>query len=254
MARTTIYAANWKMHKTIGEVEAFVQTFSNYDLPTGDHEVVVFCSFTGLPVLRSLASHLGGTYGAQNMYFEVQGAFTGEVSPAQLRDVGCTWVLVGHSERREIFGESDELCRKKVQAAFAHGLKPMLCVGETLDERRAGKLFDKVKTQVVAGLDGVPAERLADMAVAYEPIWAIGTGETATGAQADEMCRYLRGEVAKLYGADAAGTLRILYGGSVKPGNAAELMAFPDIDGALIGGASLKPDSFRDIIVAGSGK
>jgi len=218
------------------------------------HEIVVFCPATGLARLKDLASHFPGTYGAQNMYFETKGAFTGEISPVMVKDVGCSWVLVGHSERRDVFGETDELCHKKILAAFAHGLKPMLCVGESLAERKAGQLFDKVKGQVRSGLDGLTAEQIRGMAVAYEPIWAIGTGETATGKQADEMCRFIRDQVTELFGSDVAGDVPVLYGGSVKPDNIAELMAFPDIDGGLIGGASLKPDSFRDIIVRGTGR
>ena len=252
MARKKIYAANWKMHKTLDEVEAFVQEFSNYDVAGDGYEIVVFCPATGLGKLKELAKHFPGTYGAQNMYFETKGAFTGELSPLMVKDIGCEWILIGHSERRGIFGETDEMVHKKIIAAFENGLKPMVCCGETIEERKAGQLYDKVKGQVISALDKLTPEQVRGMAIAYEPIWAIGTGETATGEQANEMCAFIRKEVEKLYGADVAGDLPILYGGSVKPANIEELMGFADIDGGLIGGASLKPDSFRDIIVNGT--
>ena len=252
MARKKIFAANWKMNKTLGEVESFVQDFSNYDIAGDSYEIVLFCPATGLGTLKSLAKHIPGTYGAQNMYFETSGAYTGEISPLMVKDVGCTWVLIGHSERREIFLEGNDTIQKKVRTALDNDIKPMLCVGETLEERRANKLFDKVKTQVASALEGVLKDELKSMAIAYEPIWAIGTGETATGEQADEMCRFIRKEIAALYDDEAAQNFSILYGGSMKAANSGELMSFEDIDGGLIGGASLKPDTFSDLIVNGT--
>ena len=252
MTRRKIFAANWKMNKTLSEVESFVQDFSNYDVAGEAYDIVLFCPATGLGKLQSLAKHIPGTYGAQNMYFETSGAYTGEISPIMVKDVGCTWVLVGHSERREIFKEGNDVIQKKIRTALDNGIKPMLCVGETLEERRQNKLFDKIKTQVASALDGVSKEELKSMAIAYEPIWAIGTGETATGEQADEMCRFIRKEIAALYDNDAAENLPILYGGSVKGSNSAELMAFENIDGGLVGGASLKADSFSELITNGA--
>ncbi len=186
--------------------------------------------------------------GAQNCYFEDKGAFTGEVSPAMLAKLDVALVIVGHSERREAFGESDELVNKKVHAVLRHGMTPIMCVGETLDERDSGNTEAKVAGQVRAGLAGVSAEAVAAMVIAYEPIWAIGTGRNATPEDAQATTSYIRGVVAEVAGTDAAAAVRIQYGGSVKPANAAELMAQPDIDGALVGGASLEADEFAAIV------
>jgi len=191
--------------------------------------------------------------GAQNMYFETSGAFTGELAGSMLTDVGCTYVILGHSERRHILGECDELINKKVLAALAAGLKPILCVGELLEEREAGETENVVRRQVEVGLANVSAEDLARVTIAYEPVWAIGTGRTATPRQAGEVHSFIRQVITGLYSSEAAQALIIQYGGSVKPENAAELLGVPEIDGALVGGASLKVDSFTAIIRAGLG-
>jgi triose-phosphate isomerase len=185
--------------------------------------------------------------GAQNMHYENSGAFTGEVAPANLVEIGMDYVIIGHSERREYYGETDETCNKKVLKAIEVGINPILCCGETLEEREADKTMDKVKGQIVAGLAGVKAEDLAKVVIAYEPIWAIGTGKTATAEQANEVIAYIRQVVRDVYG-DLADQVRIQYGGSVKPANVAEIMGQSDIDGALVGGASLKPADFLGLL------
>jgi triosephosphate isomerase len=189
--------------------------------------------------------------GAQDVYFEPKGAFTGEISPAMLKDVGCTYVLCGHSERRHVLGESDDLVGKKVTASINGGLLPILCVGELLEERDAGKTEQVVERHLRTGLAGLGTEKMAAVTIAYEPVWAIGTGRTATPQQAQEVHQFIRGLLARMYSKDLAGQTRILYGGSVKPENAKELMAQADVDGLLVGGASLKADDFVKIIQAG---
>ncbi len=200
-----------------------------------------------LPVAEALSGS-NVALGAQNMYFEAKGAFTGEISAQMLMDVGCRYAIVGHSERRHIFGESDELINRKMHAAIAAGLGPILCVGELLDQREAGQTEAVVTRHVTEGLKGVSAEDAARVVVAYEPVWAIGTGKTATPDQAEEVHKFIRGVLAGLYDDKTAAAVRIQYGGSVKPENAYELMSQPDVDGALVGGASLKADSFGEII------
>jgi triosephosphate isomerase len=186
--------------------------------------------------------------GAQNCFWEESGAYTGEVSPPMLAKLNVAYVVVGHSERREHFDETDEMVNRKVKAVLDAGMTPIMCVGETVEERQAGKANDKVQAQVEAGLDGLSKDQVGGMVVAYEPIWAIGTGETATAQDAQEMCQAIRGWVSDVSGQEAATSLRIQYGGSVKPDNTAELMEQPDIDGALVGGASLDPDGFAQIV------
>jgi triosephosphate isomerase len=188
--------------------------------------------------------------GAQDVYFEEKGAFTGEISAAMLKDVGCTYVLCGHSERRHVLGESDELVNKKLLASLAGGLLPILCVGELLEERDASQTEQVVERQVRAGLAGLSADKVSAVTIAYEPVWAIGTGRTATREQAQEVHAFIRGLLAKMYDQGVADEIRIQYGGSVKPGNAKELMSEPDVDGCLVGGASLKADDFVAIIKA----
>lgn len=220
----------------------------------GDRQDVDVAVMPPAVYLDEVARALAGSpirVGAQNMCDEPSGAFTGEISASMLKDVGCELVILGHSERRHVYGETDALIRAKVHAALANGLDPVLCVGETLDEREAGNTEKVVNTQLTQGLAGVSEGDLARVTIAYEPVWAIGTGKTATPQMAGEVHRYLRGIVAGLYGETAAQKIRIQYGGSVKPGNVAELMADPDIDGALVGGASLKADSFTAIMNLG---
>ncbi|MBQ3123329.1 MAG: triose-phosphate isomerase, partial [Firmicutes bacterium] len=186
--------------------------------------------------------------GAQNMHFENEGAYTGEISAGMLKEIGVDYCIIGHSERRQYFAETDETVNKKLKKAFEAGIGPIMCVGENLEEREAGNAFDVVKVQLEGGLSGIPESDVEKLVIAYEPVWAIGTGKTATAAQANEMCGFIRSEVARLYSRETAEKVIIQYGGSVKPGNAAELMAMEDIDGALVGGASLVPADFIKIV------
>jgi triosephosphate isomerase len=235
-----LIAANWKMHKTQEQARAFIDTLMGEALPD-DREVLFAASPTLLPVMGELLFHRDVLLAGQNMHFEDEGAFTGEVSPVQLKDTGATHVILGHSERRHIFRETNEMLNKKLHAAQEHGITPVYCVGETLEQRNDGRAEGIVKEQLEKGLAGLADEFTKTVVVAYEPVWAIGTGETATPQQAQEMHAAIRAHLPDT---------RILYGGSVKPHNAAELIAQPDINGFLVGGASLKPDSFRAIIDA----
>ncbi|RSK24226.1 triose-phosphate isomerase [Bhargavaea beijingensis] len=242
--RKPIIAGNWKMHKTLGEAESFFDSVKG-KLPDAGRADTVICA--PAPFLASLAECAGDempAVGAQTMHEEEKGAFTGEVSPVMLADLGVKYVIIGHSERREYYNESDESVNRKVKSAFAHGLVPIICVGESLEERESNKTAEKISGQVRAALEGVGAEQAAGAVIAYEPIWAIGTGKTATSDMANEACAEIRNTLAELYGQETAEQIRIQYGGSVKPENITELLAQPDIDGALVGGASLEPESF----------
>ena len=243
--RKPIIAGNWKMNKTIKEGLEFIEEVKGQT--EGDVEVLVCAPFTLLKDLKLATKGTNIKIGAQNMHYENSGAFTGEVAPANLVEIGMDYVIIGHSERREYYGETDETCNKKVLKAIEVGIDPILCCGETLEEREADKTMDKVKGQIVAGLAGVKAEDLAKVVIAYEPIWAIGTGKTATAEQANEVIAYIRQVVRDIYG-DLADQVRIQYGGSVKPANVAEIMGQSDIDGALVGGASLKPTDFLGLL------
>lgn len=252
MSRRPIIAGNWKMHKTITEAVAFARDLK-LALAAGTGagtEVVVCPAFTALVRVAEALQGTGIAVGAQDVHWEEKGAFTGEVSPAMLKDAGCHYVIVGHSERRQFFGETDERVNRKVKAALSCGLVPIMCVGETLEEREAGITEKVVRAQTKAGLDGLEPEQVAAVVIAYEPVWAIGTGKTASEGDAQQVIGYIRGLVKDWYGTAAAEALRIQYGGSVKPENIAGLMAMPDIDGALVGGASLKVESFVKIIKA----
>jgi triosephosphate isomerase len=250
--RTPIVAANWKMNKTLGEANQFIQEIKGL-LPASDRVESVICApALFLDALVDGTKDLTVGIGAQNMYFEENGAFTGEISPVMLADLGVKFVILGHSERRELFGESDELVNKKVHAAFAHQLTPIVCVGETLEEREAGQTESRVKDQVINGLANVTPEQVAELVIAYEPIWAIGTGRTASSSDANAVCHFIRETLADKFGAEAAGNVRIQYGGSVKPANIKELMAESDIDGALVGGASLEVESFLQLLEGAS--
>jgi len=249
VARTRFVCGNWKMHKTQAEARELLRALAPLCAPlAGKVQVAVAPPYTAL---AAAAEALRGTpveLGAQDVHWEKQGAFTGAVSAAMLAEVGVQHVIVGHSERRQLFGETDETVRKKVGAVLAAGLRPIVCVGETLAERESGRTLEVVGRQLRAGLSGLPPEALASSAtVAYEPVWAIGTGKTATSAQAQEVHRALRAILRELCGG-GADAIRIQYGGSVKPDNAAELMTQPDVDGALVGGASLKADDFIHIV------
>lgn len=248
MARTPIIAGNWKMHCTRAEAEDLARGVVSAVASTSGVEVVLCPPFTSL---NRVAQSIAGSrvkLGAQNCHFEEKGAFTGEISVPMLKDVGVEYVIIGHSERRQYFAETDAAINRKAQTLFAYGLTPIICVGETLEEREAGRTADVVSAQVRGCLAGLPADKVAASVVAYEPVWAIGTGRTATKEQAQEVHALIRQLVAQLFTADVAASLRIQYGGSVKPDNAAELMSQPDIDGALVGGAALKADSFAGIV------
>ena len=250
--RTPLISGNWKMHLNHFEAIQTVQKLA-YLLGTEDDlsvEVSVHPPFTDLRSVQTVieADKLPIVLGAQHCHSEEKGAFTGEVSPAMLAKLNVAYVIAGHSERRELFGETDEVVNAKVRAILKHGMTPILCVGETLDEREADRAVDKVTGQVRAGLDKVSAEQVTGMVIAYEPIWAIGTGRTASAADAQAMCEVVRRTVAEVAGADAGAAVRVQYGGSVKPDNAVELMGQADIDGALVGGASLVPDDFAAIV------
>jgi triosephosphate isomerase len=253
-SRKPIISGNWKMNLNHFEATALVQKLV-YELTPDDYaavDVSVHPPFTDIRTVQTyfLAEKepVPIRIGAQNCHWEDAGAFTGEVSPAMLAKLDVSYVIVGHSERREMFGETDEIVNRKVHAVFRHGMTPIMCVGETLEEREAGTTEDKVTGQVRAGLAGLSPEQVGSMVIAYEPIWAIGTGRTATPEDAQAVCATIRATVRELAGGEAADALRIQYGGSVKPTNAADLMACPDVDGALVGGASLEAESFAGIV------
>ncbi|MGE5675885.1 MAG: triose-phosphate isomerase [Mycobacterium leprae] len=249
--RTPIIAANWKMHKKIAEAEQFVRDFLPRVKDLAGVEIVVCPTFTALATVGTALKGSKVDLGAQNMYKEVQGAFTGEISGPMLKDAGCTYVILGHSERRAIFGESDRLVGEKVVAAFAHGLTPILCVGESLAEREAGQTNEVNRRQFLAAVESITAEQMASMVIAYEPVWAIGTGKNCNTTDAQSTIAAIRTQVAERFGAEAAEKVRIQYGGSVKPNNIADYMTQPDIDGALVGGAGLEAESFAAICGAG---
>ncbi len=241
MARKMIIAGNWKMNKTPSEAVELVEELK--PLVENDEEDVVFCvpAVDLIPVVQACE----GTniqVGAENMYFEESGAYTGEISPDMLTDAGAKYVILGHSERREYFKETNEDVNKKMLKAFEHGLTPIMCCGESLTQREQGVTMDFIRQQVKVGFQNVTAEQAKEAVIAYEPIWAIGTGKTATSEQAEEVCAAIRACIAEIYDEDTAEAIRIQYGGSVNAGNAAELFAQPDIDGGLVGGASLKAD------------
>lgn len=246
--RKPIIAGNWKMHKTVGEALALVRELCGITAGVTDVEIVICPTFTALYPVHLAICEGPLRLGAQNMHWEAQGAFTGEIAPAMVKEVGCTYVIIGHSERRQYFGETDDTVNKKVKAAFANELIPIMCVGETLEQREAGITEGVVGRQVRQGLTGLSAEQVAEMVIAYEPVWAIGTGRTASAEDANAVCRFIRQVVAEITGSESAEKVRIQYGGSVKGENIAELMAKSDIDGALVGGASLDADSFAKIV------
>jgi len=248
--RKPFVAGNWKMNTDSSSSVKLAESIASGVTETAGTKATV-AVFPPFIYLQSVAKALGASsigVGAQDVYFEPNGAFTGEISTSMLKDIGCTYCLCGHSERRHIIGETDELINKKLAATIAGGLLPILCVGELLAEREASKTNDVVARQLESGLAGLSAEKVAAVTIAYEPVWAIGTGLTATPQQAQEVHDFIRKRLADLYSDELAGGIRIQYGGSVKPDNAAELMAQPDIDGLLVGGASLKSDGFLAII------
>ena len=246
--RRPLIAGNWKMYKTDAESVDTVRRLAELTRDISDVDVMVAPPFTSL---SAVAGAIGGTsiqLAAQNVYWETEGAFTGEIAPGMIRAVGCTHVIIGHSERRQYFGETDETVNKRIHAAMAAGLIPVFCIGETEAQREAGETFSVLDKQVFIGLQDVSLENAGQMVVAYEPVWAIGTGKTATSEQAQEVHHHLRTGLGNRFTTELADNIRILYGGSVKPGNAAELMGMEDIDGALVGGASLDADTFSRIV------
>ena len=249
MARKKIIAGNWKMNKTPSEAVELVNLLK--DLVKNDDVDVVYCvpAIDIVPVVEATKG-TNVAVGAENMYFEESGAYTGEISAAMLVDAGVKYVIIGHSERRDYFKEDDVLLNKKVKKAIASGLTPILCCGETLEQREMGVTMDWIRLQIKSDLAGVAADDVKNLVIAYEPIWAIGTGKTATSDQAEEVCKGIRELIAEVYDTDTAEAVRIQYGGSMNAGNAAELLAKPDIDGGLIGGASLKAADFTTIIKA----
>lgn len=248
MARVPFIAGNWKMYKTATEAVAFIRALPAL-IEGGDGvEVVVAPTFLALPAAVEAAKGTKIGIASQNLHFAAEGAYTGEVSASMVKDAGAGYAIIGHSERRQYFAETDESVNKKVHSAMAAGLVPIVCVGETLAEREAGNTFDVVKRQLIEGLKGIDATAIPGIVVAYEPVWAIGTGKTASPEQAQEVHAFLRSQLTATFGADAAAGTRILYGGSVKPDNVDELMGKADIDGALVGGAALKPESFARLV------
>jgi triosephosphate isomerase len=247
-SRKPLIAGNWKMYKTPAEAAAYAAALLPLVAGVADREVMIAPPY---PALSAVADVLKGSsvgLGAQDLFWETEGAFTGQVSPKMLHAVGCRYAIVGHSERRQFFSETDATVNRKTRAALAAGLVPVVCVGESEAEREAGQTFSILDKQLKGGLQGFSANDVGPLVIAYEPVWAIGTGKTATSAQAEEAHRFIRSRVEGLFGAAAAAAMRILYGGSVKPDNIAELMAMPDIDGGLVGGASLNPESFAKIV------
>ena len=245
--RAPVIAGNWKMYKTAGEAAAFVRAFLPLVSGVRGVEIVLAPPYPSIGAVAQLVKGSGIGVASQNVHFADDGAFTGEVSARMLKDAGATHCIIGHSERRQYYAETDDAVNRKVRASLAAGLTPILCVGETLPDREGGKTFDVVGRQIAGGLKGITADLASRIIVAYEPVWAIGTGKTATPAQAQEVHAFLRERLRELSGG-AADSVRILYGGSVKPDNISALMANEDIDGALVGGASLSPDSFAKIV------
>jgi len=247
MSRKKIVAGNWKMNKTATEAVSLVKELIPM-VEGADVDVIVCTPYTSISSVVELAKGTNVSVGAQNMHFEEKGAYTGEISADMLLALGVKYVIIGHSERRQYFAETDETVNKKVKVAIAKGLTPILCCGETLEQREMGIISEHIRMQIKIGLLDVTAEQAKNVVIAYEPIWAIGTGKTATSAQANEVCAVIRTVIGELYGAPVAEVIRIQYGGSMNAANAAELMAQPDIDGGLIGGASLVAADFTKIV------
>ena len=246
--RTPFIAGNWKMYKTVHEAVVFAKELRSVVKDIDDVEIVVGPPFTALHAVAEALRNTNVGVAAQDMYWEREGAFTGEVSGGMIQEAGAEYVIVGHSERRRLFGDSDVWVNRKVGAAIASGLTPIVCVGETLEERERNETLAVLDRQVKEGLEGLSAERVADLVVAYEPVWAIGTGRNATAAQAQEVHRHIRNRLKQWFGASAAERCHVIYGGSVKPDNIAELVGEEDVDGALVGGASLDVRIFAAIV------
>jgi triosephosphate isomerase len=246
--RTPLVAGNFKMHKTVGETVKYVKEFRSLVKDLVGIDIVLAVPFTAIHAAAEAARNSNVEIAAQDMYWEREGAFTGEVSGGMIREAGAGSVIVGHSERRTLFGETDTTVNRKIGAAFAADLTPIVCIGETLDERERNETFAVLDRQLARGLDGVPAERVSSLVLAYEPVWAIGTGRNATPEQAAEAHAHIRTGLRRLFGDEPADACRILYGGSVKPDNIRDLIAQPNVDGALVGGACLVVDGFVQIV------
>ena len=245
--RRKVIAGNWKMNMLPNEAISMITELTPL-VKNAESEVVLCVPYIDLFYSLLTAQGTNIKIGAQNMHYEEKGAYTGEISGKMLKSVGVEYVIIGHSERRQYFKETDETVNKKIKAAFDNNLKPIVCVGETLEEREAGKAFEIIESQTQKALQGLKVEQVVDTIIAYEPIWAIGTGKTATSEDANEACKKIREKIAEIYGQNIAERVIIQYGGSMKPENARELLEMPDIDGGLIGGASLKADSFAKIV------
>jgi len=246
--RRPLIAANWKMYKTIEEAISFVKSIQEETGPLNDREVVIAPPYTALKAVRDILKQRGYSLAAQNSHCVEKGAFTGEISPVMLKDIGCEYTIVGHSERRQLFGETDRTVHLKAESLFKTGIVPVICVGEVLDQREQGKTFEVIGSQIDGALNGFSLAQAERMVIAYEPVWAIGTGRTATPGQAQEVHAFIRETIKSIFSKDIEKKVRILYGGSVKPDNIDALMAEPDIDGALVGGASLEVGSFKRLI------
>jgi len=246
--RKPIIAGNWKMHKTISESIDMLEELHALTADVKNVEIVVCPPFTALAAVSDKISQFDIKFGAQNMHFEEKGAFTGEISPGMLKDLNCHYVIIGHSERRQYFAETDETVNKKIKAAIKSGIVPIVCVGESLDERQNGATEKVVEIQTRGALAGISPTEAASIVIAYEPIWAIGTGRTSSADDANAVCAFIRKVVGDMFGSDSAAKMRIQYGGSVKPENISEFMQKSDIDGALVGGASLEAESFNKLV------
>lgn len=248
MDRKPFIAGNWKMHKTASEASNTAERLAGLVADAADVDVMIAPTFIALEAVRKAIQGSPVALGAQNLFWEKEGAYTGEISPPMLVAAGCKYVIIGHSERRQLFGETDETVNKRIRAALDHHLIPILCIGESESEREAEKTFSVLDKQIQNGLEGFLSNDLKDLVIAYEPVWAIGTGKTATKEQAQEVHEYIRSLIEKIFDPGLAQSMRIQYGGSVKPGNIKELMEMPDVDGALVGGASLEAETFGKIV------
>ncbi len=246
--RKPIIAGNWKMNKNSQEAIEMIKSLKEMVAGVDEVEIVVVPPYTSLSAVSNEIVDTKIELGAQNVHFEKSGAYTGEVSAAMIKEVGCKWVIIGHSERRQYFQCTNEMVNKKIKAAVAEGLKPIVCIGETLEERETGKTFEVLEVQIKDGLKGLSQDEQDNLTIAYEPVWAIGTGKTATPEQAEEVHKFIREKLAGMYGEEFAQAVRILYGGSVKPSNVADLMSQENLDGGLVGGASLEADSFASLV------
>ncbi|HXG56345.1 MAG TPA: triose-phosphate isomerase [Vicinamibacterales bacterium] len=246
--RTPVIAANWKMFKTVQETVVFIKQFRSIAKNVADVEVVIAPPFTAVHAAAEAARNSPICIAAQDVYWEKEGAFTGELSAAMVKEAGADYVILGHSERRRLFHETDETVNRKLVASLGAELTPIVCIGETLEERESGATLTVLDRQVTTGLDGLTGDQVASLVIAYEPVWAIGTGRNATAQQAGEAHAHIRGRLRQWFGAAAGAQGRIIYGGSVKPDNIHELIALPDVDGALVGGASLDVGAFSEIV------